>query len=154
MSPRPLTSRPLDLLYMVFFLVIIYLFVDPSHSLNEPRQIHIPNTFLVDVQALYPTHIVPKVISQLPRLYVDFSGDPLIGGAMGYPGFGGRDQFAWFHSFLTLELSVSFLSTCFVLVLIRSIASSKSQSLFWAFVVFGKARRLITSFSLFRLTCV
>ncbi|KAK7687288.1 hypothetical protein QCA50_009793 [Cerrena zonata] len=84
MAPRPLLTRPLDLLYFVFFVI------------------HIPNTLLVDLQALYPSHILPTFIANLPKLYVNMSSDPLIGGAMGY--FGIPQNYVWFKSFLFLEM--------------------------------------------------
>ncbi|KAH8103834.1 transmembrane protein 6/97 [Cristinia sonorae] len=83
MAQKSLTSRPLDLLYFVFFLI------------------HIPNTILVDCQALYPKQLVPDVIANLPKLYVGMSNDPLIGPAMGY--FGAPENYVWFKSFLLLE---------------------------------------------------
>ncbi|CAL1715502.1 unnamed protein product [Somion occarium] len=83
MTSKPLRSRPLDLLYFAFF------------------AIHIPNTLLVDLQALYPSHLLPGSIANLPKLYVNLSSDPLIGGAMGY--FGLPDDYVWFKSFLLLE---------------------------------------------------
>ncbi|TCD69461.1 hypothetical protein EIP91_007587 [Steccherinum ochraceum] len=83
MAVKPLTSRPLDLLYFIFF------------------SIHIPNTILVDCQALYPRHLVPDGISNLPKMYIDLSNDPLIGPAMGYTTAPGA--FVWFKSFLLLE---------------------------------------------------
>ncbi|KAI0796051.1 transmembrane protein 6/97 [Abortiporus biennis] len=83
---RSLTSRPLDLLYFVFFIF------------------HIPNTILVDVQAIYPKEFVPSVLAQLPKLYVELSGDPLIGGANGFFGNAVEDSYIWFKSFLLLEI--------------------------------------------------
>lgn len=63
---------------------------------------HVPATLLVDLQALYPASIMPKMIATLPELYVNMSQDPLIGGAMGY--FGSAENFVWFKSFLCLEM--------------------------------------------------
>ena len=56
----------------------------------------------MDLQALYPSHVLPTFISSLPRLYVNMSSDPLIGGAMGY--FGAPQNYVWFKSFLLLEM--------------------------------------------------
>ncbi|EPQ56635.1 hypothetical protein GLOTRDRAFT_60011 [Gloeophyllum trabeum ATCC 11539] len=78
-----LKSRPLDLVYFLFFLM------------------HIPATLLIDLQAIYPTTMVPKLIAQLPVFYVQMSGDPLIGGGMGY--FGTKETYVWFKTFLFLE---------------------------------------------------
>ncbi|KAI6160693.1 transmembrane protein 6/97 [Pisolithus thermaeus] len=78
---RPLSSRPLDLLYFSFFLI------------------HIPATLLLDCQALYPAWIVPSSIKALPSIYLDFSSDPLIAGAFGHV----SGDFVWFKLFLYLE---------------------------------------------------
>ncbi|GJE90316.1 DUF2781 domain-containing protein [Phanerochaete sordida] len=81
---KPLTERPLDLIYFCFFVI------------------HIPATLLIDVQALYPAWLVPRFISVLPELYVGFSRDPLIGGVMGL--LGSSENYNWFKTFLVLEL--------------------------------------------------
>ena len=65
---------------------------------------HVPATLLVDLQALYPPSLTPKLIAALPEFYVKISQDPLIGGAMGY--FGSSENYVWFKSFLSLELQV------------------------------------------------
>ncbi|KAL4067390.1 transmembrane protein 6/97 [Scleroderma yunnanense] len=76
-----LSSRPLDLLYFSFFLI------------------HIPATLLLDCQAIYPPWAIPTTLQSLPRMYLDFSADPLIAGVLGYaPG-----DFNWFRSFLYVE---------------------------------------------------
>ncbi|KAM5544283.1 hypothetical protein V8D89_001943 [Ganoderma adspersum] len=85
MPRTPLSCRTRDLVYFLFF------------------AIHLPATFLIDVQALYPKAWVPSAISSLPRFYVDMSNDPLIGSAMGYFGQGQLEAYAWFRSFLLLE---------------------------------------------------
>ncbi|KAH9044450.1 transmembrane protein 6/97 [Lactarius pseudohatsudake] len=79
----PLTSRPIDLFYFIFFLV------------------HIPATLLIDCQAIWPKHLIPESLQLLPPWYVGMSGDFLIGGAMGILGNG--SGLAWFKSFLYLE---------------------------------------------------
>ncbi|KAG6374727.1 transmembrane protein 6/97 [Boletus reticuloceps] len=79
----PLSSRPLDLLYFTFFLI------------------HLPASLLLDCQPLYPPSLVPSFISQLPELYIQFSADPLVGGALGY--FGTSNDFTWFKTFLLVE---------------------------------------------------
>lgn len=63
---------------------------------------HIPASLLMDFQAFYPPSLVPTFISQLPKLYVQMSGDPLIGPALGY--MGDASGLGWFYNFLTLEL--------------------------------------------------
>ncbi|KAH7885861.1 transmembrane protein 6/97 [Phlebopus sp. FC_14] len=85
MTRTPLSSRSLDLVYFVFFLI------------------HLPASLLLDCQALYPTWLVPGFISALPRMYTQMSGDPLINGAMGLAG--DSSQFVWFKCFLALEAS-------------------------------------------------
>jgi hypothetical protein len=79
----PLTSRPIDLFYFIFFVI------------------HIPATLLIDCQAIWPKELVPKFLQLLPPWYVGMSGDPLIGGAMGI--FNNESELAWFKSFLYLE---------------------------------------------------
>ncbi|KAI0003717.1 transmembrane protein 6/97 [Russula compacta] len=85
MAPRrtPLTCRPMDLFYFIFFLV------------------HIPSTLLIDCQAIWPKQLVPKLLQAFPLWYVNMSGDPLVGGAMGI--LGNESELAWFKSFLYLE---------------------------------------------------
>jgi len=83
MTRRPLSSRPLDMLYFVFFMV------------------HLPATLLVDLQAIYPSHLVPPLIAQIPKMYIRMSNDPLIGGAVGL--LGKSDHYIWFKTFLYLE---------------------------------------------------
>lgn len=80
---RPLTSRPMDLFYFVFFLF------------------HIPSTLLVDCQGILPKQFVPKPLQAIPPWYVGMSGDPLMGGAMGILENG--SDLAWFKSFMYLE---------------------------------------------------
>ncbi|TBU30442.1 transmembrane protein 6/97 [Dichomitus squalens] len=85
MTRTPLSSRPRDLVYFLFF------------------AIHLPATFLIDIQAIYPKAWVPALISSLPKFYVEMSNDPLIGSAMGYFGESQLKAFTWFRSFLLLE---------------------------------------------------
>ncbi|OJT09798.1 hypothetical protein TRAPUB_13757 [Trametes pubescens] len=65
--------------------------------------IHLPATFLIDLQALYPKQWVPSILSNLPKFYVEMSSDPLIGSAMGYFGQSHLDAYTWFRSFLLVE---------------------------------------------------
>ncbi|KAH7927353.1 hypothetical protein BV22DRAFT_1061233 [Leucogyrophana mollusca] len=81
----PLTSRPLDVVYFAFFLI------------------HIPATIMIDLQALYPTTVIPSVIRGLPKLYSDMSSDPLISGVMGYLGEEALSRLVWFKTFLAVE---------------------------------------------------
>ncbi|KAG2088013.1 transmembrane protein 6/97 [Suillus discolor] len=84
----PITSRPLDLVYFVFFLV------------------HIPATLLIDLQALYPPWLIPYFIRALPRLYIQMSNDPLIGSVLGM--LGDSKPFVWFKTFLAVEALFQF----------------------------------------------
>ncbi|KAG2056720.1 hypothetical protein BDR06DRAFT_909137 [Suillus hirtellus] len=84
----PITSRPLDLVYFVFFLV------------------HIPATLLIDLQALYPPWLIPYFIRALPRLYIQMSNDPLIGSVLGL--LGDSKPFVWFKTFLAVEALFQF----------------------------------------------
>jgi len=81
-SRRPLSSRPIDLFYFVFFLI------------------HIPSTLLVDCQAIWPKYLVSEFLQGIPSWYVSTSGDPLVGGAIGIRPNAGL---GWFKSFLYLE---------------------------------------------------
>ncbi|KAH9053113.1 transmembrane protein 6/97 [Lactarius vividus] len=83
MARTPLTSRPIDLFYFIFFVV------------------HIPATLLIDFQAVWPKHLTPESLQLLPPWYVGMSGDFLVGGSMGILGNG--TGLAWFKSFLYLE---------------------------------------------------
>lgn len=79
---KPLTSRPMDLFYFVFFLI------------------HIPSTLLIDCQGVWPKELFPKFMQDVRFWYVSTSGDPLVGRAMGILGDG--SDLAWFKSFLYL----------------------------------------------------
>jgi hypothetical protein len=100
-SPPPLTSRPLDLLYVIYFLVCN---LTPKPHLTHPtlKQTHIPATLLIDFQSLYPSSLTPLAIRRLPELYIQLSNDPLVGGLLGY--FGDSEHLLWFKSFLLLEV--------------------------------------------------
>ncbi|KAF8586343.1 hypothetical protein K439DRAFT_1652632 [Ramaria rubella] len=88
MTRRSLKSRPLDLLYFLFFLI------------------HVPATLLIDLQALYPQTLAPGFAKNIVSFYISLSGDPLIAGANHY--YGESYEFAWFRSFLWLELLFQF----------------------------------------------
>ena len=86
MPRTPLTSRPLDLVYTLFF------------------AIHIPATLLLDCQSLYPAWLLPAPLAALPRAYVAQYGDPLIGGLFGFFGDAARDALeVWLRPFMVLE---------------------------------------------------
>ncbi|KAF8817441.1 hypothetical protein BYT27DRAFT_7227145 [Phlegmacium glaucopus] len=77
----PLTARPLDLLYYLFFAS------------------HIPATLIIDLQALYKA---PSYLRVPIEFYIGMSRDPLIGVVSG--AFGDSSHLTWFKSFLFLEL--------------------------------------------------
>ncbi|KAL5512954.1 hypothetical protein ACEPAH_3352 [Sanghuangporus vaninii] len=79
----PLTSRPLDLIYFLFFLI------------------HIPVTLLLDIQALYPHQYVPEQLRSLINWYLQWSADPVMAGVFGLNG--PPALWVWFKSFLILE---------------------------------------------------
>lgn len=56
----------------------------------------------MDFQTLYPKSLLPDAIAAIPGWYFEMSGDPLIGGAMGF--LGDKPELAWFKIFLHLEL--------------------------------------------------
>ncbi|KZV63581.1 hypothetical protein PENSPDRAFT_657202 [Peniophora sp. CONT] len=84
-SPRPLSSRWLDAVYVGYFLI------------------HIPVTLLLDLQSIYPAAITPAWFRAIPVWYVGFSNDPLIAGAMGLVK-STPTEFAWLKSFMWLEV--------------------------------------------------
>ncbi|KAF4570087.1 hypothetical protein EYR40_009073 [Pleurotus pulmonarius] len=81
---RPLTSRPTDLVYFIYFVS------------------HVAASLIIDLQPMLPDSLVPTVIRNLPISYVKMSNDPLIGGAMGI--LENKDQLVWFRTFLGLEM--------------------------------------------------
>jgi sigma intracellular receptor 2 len=74
----PLTSRPLDAFYFGFFIL------------------HAAIALLIDLQHLYPQHLLPDALKRVPQFYIDVSHDPLIMGAQGL--FGDPWQYAWFNA--------------------------------------------------------
>lgn len=79
----PLTARPLDLLYAIFF------------------AFHIPASIFLDLQYFYPKWTIPPFMRSLIPLYVQMSNDPLVGGLAGF--FGDNSHLLWFKTFLYLE---------------------------------------------------
>ncbi|KAF8518934.1 transmembrane protein 6/97 [Hysterangium stoloniferum] len=84
MARRPLASRPLDLIYFCFFVI------------------HIPASLMIDLHAILPKAIAPQFLTEITKSYIALSGDPLIAGANNF--FGSGYVFAWFRSFLWIEL--------------------------------------------------
>ncbi|KAH9931876.1 transmembrane protein 6/97 [Fomitopsis serialis] len=85
MARRPLTSRPLDLAYFSFFLM------------------HTFATVVVDLQAIYPPHLIPSAMKGVVDYYLTTYNDPLIGGVMGFFGPAKADSFNWFETFVIME---------------------------------------------------
>ncbi|KAJ7068689.1 transmembrane protein 6/97 [Mycena amicta] len=85
MSPRPLTSRPLDLVYFGFFVS------------------HIFASLCIDFQPLYPQNLVPNFLRDFAAWYIRSSNDPLLKAA-----FGHHEPLPWFTSFLFLEVTFQF----------------------------------------------
>ncbi|CAG8755159.1 8812_t:CDS:2, partial [Ambispora leptoticha] len=71
----PLTSRPLDLVYLVYFMT------------------HIPITILIDTYPILPKQLVPDSITRINQWYKDFTADPNY-----------NFEPMWFMSFLIIEL--------------------------------------------------
>jgi hypothetical protein len=100
-SPPPLTSRPLDLLYVIYFLVC-NLASKPHLTHPTLKQVHIPASLLIEFQSLYPSSLTPFAIRRLPELYIQLSNDPLVGRLFSY--FGDSEHLLWFKSFLLFEV--------------------------------------------------
>jgi len=83
MARTPLTSRPMDLVYFMFFAM------------------HTSATLLVDLQVIYPPDLVPSFMKQITEYYIANYNDPLIGGVMGF--FGETDRYVWFNTFIMME---------------------------------------------------
>src|SRR6266567_3642657 len=101
-SQLPLTARPLDLLYFLFFAVctvpplarLLYiltnifplsLFLNIHHSnphlaTTFAKQVHLSATLIVDLQYLYPPSWIPGFMQNLLSFYIYMSKDPLMGG--------------------------------------------------------------------------
>jgi hypothetical protein len=99
MTRLPLTQRPLDLIYFIFFLV-------RNRCIRSPRpliipQVHIPATICMDLQRFYPPALVPQPLKDFLTWYLDMTNDPVVSGALGLRGAPG--DFAWIKSFFALE---------------------------------------------------
>ncbi|EOR01800.1 hypothetical protein E3P92_03227 [Wallemia ichthyophaga] len=75
-----IAKRPVDLFYAVFL------------------AIHLPMTLAVDLQSLYPQHLIPEPLKELLRFWISISNDPILQG-----GGSGSPLWAWARSFLALE---------------------------------------------------
>ncbi|KAJ7091520.1 transmembrane protein 6/97 [Mycena belliarum] len=85
-SRRPLTARPLDLVYFIFFVS------------------HIFASLCVDFQPLYPRALLPSFLRHFVEWYLRISNDPLLKSAFGR----GGEPLIWFKSFLFLEVFFQF----------------------------------------------
>ncbi|KAJ7254642.1 transmembrane protein 6/97 [Mycena haematopus] len=86
MTPTPLTSRPLDLVYFGFFVT------------------HIFASLCIDFQALYPPALVPGFLRTFVKWYTLTSNDPFMMGMLGES----KDPLIWFKSFLFIEAFFQF----------------------------------------------
>ncbi|ORZ23233.1 transmembrane protein 6/97 [Absidia repens] len=82
MAATSLLSRPLDLVYFIYFVT------------------HIPVTFLIDFQVFYPASIVPQVLKDALAMFVNDFKDPLMGA---------DPPHYWFLSFVYCELFFQFI---------------------------------------------
>lgn len=55
-------------------------------------------TLAVDLQSLYPQHLIPEPLKELLRFWISISNDPILQG-----GGSGSPLWAWARSFLALE---------------------------------------------------
>jgi hypothetical protein len=103
-SARPLTSRPLDLLYVVFFIVSTFMHPHFDIPLTTPHQVHIPITIFCDLQIpQWPIFsFFPEVIRSFPKQGLTIIGDPFIAAMFGYNG--DMKMWTWFETFLWSEL--------------------------------------------------
>ncbi|EPT01234.1 hypothetical protein FOMPIDRAFT_1161861 [Fomitopsis schrenkii] len=85
MARKSLTSRPLDLIYFSFFFM------------------HTFATVVVDLQAIYPPHLIPAPMKAIIDYYLTTYNDPLIGGVMGFFGPAKAESFSWFRTFVIME---------------------------------------------------
>lgn len=58
-------SRPLDKFYTIYFLLLI------------------PIALFIDLQAIYPDHIVPQFLKNINAFYLSISADPFVSGNLG-----------------------------------------------------------------------
>ncbi|KAG1171448.1 hypothetical protein G6F70_007034 [Rhizopus microsporus] len=92
MTKKGLLSRPLDLIYFVYFAS------------------HIPVTLAIDLQTLLPAHWIPKVLADTLSFYKNTFKDPFMGST---------EPMYWFRSFLVCELILQlpfFFYACYGLV--------------------------------------
>ncbi|KZP01721.1 hypothetical protein CALVIDRAFT_16705 [Calocera viscosa TUFC12733] len=95
MAPPALYKRPLDLLYVAYFLF------------------HIPVTLSMVVQLLLPKEVLPAKIQEFQAWYLEKSGDPILLGGFGR--IGQQGIFAWSTAGLYMEIFVQFPIFCVAL---------------------------------------
>ncbi|KZP01720.1 hypothetical protein CALVIDRAFT_594414 [Calocera viscosa TUFC12733] len=83
MAHTPLYKRPVDLIYFTWFLV------------------NIPITLCIDMQHVYPKHLVPEQLKNVMVDYMERSSDPVTLGAFGL--IGNPGQYTWCIVALYLE---------------------------------------------------
>ncbi|KAJ1970083.1 Transmembrane protein 97 [Dispira parvispora] len=79
---RPWASRPLDLVFYIYFMV------------------HIPTTILIDSQIVLPSWLYPQPLLNLSDFWHRVSGDPL----MAVDQFGLDPNMVWLYTFVVAEL--------------------------------------------------
>lgn len=101
----PLTARPLDFFYFIFFLASFFLYNSYFHELTLfLQQSHIPATLLFDLQALFRA---PGYLRVPVEWYLGMSHDPFVGVLSGVFGDSShRVHLGWFKCFLLIELCV------------------------------------------------
>ena len=60
-------------------------------------------TVVVDLQAIYPPHLIPDPMKEIVDYYLTTYNDPLIGGVMGFFGPAKAESFHWFRTFVIME---------------------------------------------------
>ena len=99
---RPISQRPADLCYVVFF------------------GLHLLASLMIDGQAFYPKSMVPKVLQNVLADYIKDSADPLISNVW-------HPRYAWFSTLLTAEMLIQVPAFAFgILHLLRG-ASAQTQ---------------------------
>ena len=74
------SKRPVDLFYFTFL------------------SLHIPATLAIDLQSLYPKHLIPSFLKSILNFWISISNDPILQG-----GDTSSPLWAWIKSFIALE---------------------------------------------------
>lgn len=106
----PLSQRPLDMFYVCFFLM------------------HIPATLLLDLQAVYPSWLLPGWMRTLGQWYMQFTADPVVGSVNGYFGEEVQRSFTWLRLFMFTELFLQLPTFIYASYSLFSLSSSTPTS--------------------------